>query len=195
LALGMTLSSACATVPPRQTDDICSIFREKRDWLNDAESARERWGVSEAVQLAIIHQESTFQSKARPARGTFLWVFPGARPSSAYGYGQVVDGTWALYQRSTGRGGASRSDFGDVTDFIGWYAHGIQQVTGIPKNDAYRLYIAYHEGPQGYKRGTHKAKAWLPKIAQKVKDRAARYQRQFDGCKKDLPRGSWFWPF
>lgn len=191
----MALSAACATLPPRDADNICSIFREKRDWLNDAESARERWGVPEAVQLAIIHQESTFQSKARPARGTFLWVFPGARPSSAYGYGQVVDSTWSLYQRSTGRGSASRSDFSDVTDFIGWYAHNIQQTTGIPKHDAYRLYIAYHEGPQGYKRGTHKANGWLTQVAEKVKTRANRYQRQFDGCKDDLPRGSWFWPF
>jgi hypothetical protein len=117
--------------------------------------------VPEAVQLAVIYKESSFRHDAKPPRTRFLWIFPGPRPSSAYGYGQVLDGTWAIYRRRTGNGGADRDDFGDVTDFIGWYGEQIRRRTGIEKDDAYHVYLAYHEGPGGFARGTHRNKKWL----------------------------------
>lgn len=180
--------------PPSDADDICSIFSEKRSWHRSAVGAFERWGVPEAVQLAIIHQESSFRARARPPRRRILWIFPGPRPSSAYGYGQVVDSTWDRYRRDTGQPGADRDDFGDVVDFIGWYAVHIERRAGIPRNDAYRLYLAYHEGPRGYVRGNHRHKAWLDRAARKVKHRADRYHQQYLGC-RDRLRGPWWWPF
>jgi len=185
---------ACVTRPPEEPDDLCAIFEEKRGWYRAALRSFERWKVPEAVQLAIIHQESSFRALARPPRRRILWIFPGPRPSSAYGYGQVVDPTWKLYQRA-GRAGASRSDFGDVSDFIGWYASWIERRTGVPKSDAAQLYLAYHEGPEGYRRGNHRSKPWLVKVSQKVASRAARYQAQYEGCRESLarPRFPWFW--
>ena len=122
-----------------------------------------------------------------------ICILPGPRPTSAFGYGQVLDGTWRDYQRSTQRPGADRDDFGDVTDFIGWYADGVRRRTGIAKDDAYRLYLAYHEGPEGYARGTHNKKAWLLRVARRVETRAATYQRQYDGCRDDLAKWWIFW--
>ena len=62
------LVPACASGPPRNPDDLCDIFGEKRGWYAAAREAHERWGVSEAVQLAFIHQESRFDSQAKPPR-------------------------------------------------------------------------------------------------------------------------------
>lgn len=179
---------ACVGGPPDEPDDICSIFREKRGWHQGAVRARERWGVPESVQLAIIHQESSFRATARPPRKSFLWVLPGRRVSSAYGYGQVVDETWDRYRRAEDRRRASRDDFGDVVDFIGWYADRIHRRTGVAKSNATELYAAYHEGPGGYLRGTHLSKGWLSRVAVRVGHRASRYQAQYETCRADLSR-------
>jgi len=188
LVLTGSLGLSCASGPPSDPDDLCSIFRQKRGWYRAAQHSTERWGVPEAVQLAIIHQESRFIAGARPPRTRILWIFPGPRPSSAYGYGQILDGTWEEYRRSVGRSGAERDDFGDVTDFIGWYAESAHRRAGVTKNDAGALYLAYHEGVGGYSRGSHREKPWLGKVARKVSNRAARYQTQYDGCRERLDR-------
>ncbi|MCZ6783700.1 MAG: transglycosylase SLT domain-containing protein [Proteobacteria bacterium] len=187
-ALGLVPS--CAT-PPENPEDLCAIFEEKRAWYRDAVSSQERWGVPEPLQLALIHQESSFRARARPPRRRFLWILPGSRPSSAYGYGQVVDSTWTAYRRHSGRRGADRSDFGDVTDFIGWYADYLQRRAGVSKIDAYGLYLAYHEGPRGFSRGTHNQKRWLLNAAHRVESRTRRYTQQYAGCKERLDRPWW----
>lgn len=178
--------------PPRQPGDLCAIFAEKRHWYRSARRSFEAWGVPEAVQMAIIHRESGFRQRARPPRRKLLWILPGPRPSSAYGYAQAIDSTWAQFQISTGRPRASRRDFGDVAFFVGWYGDQIHRQAGVAKDDAENLYLAYHEGPAGYRRGTHQAKAWLLGVARKVESRAVRYQRQYDGCAERLRR-DWRW--
>ncbi len=182
------LGLACATTPPSNPDDLCSIFKEKRGWFRATQESRAQWGVPEPVQLAIVYQESRFVARARPPRKRFLGIFPGARPSSAYGYGQILDGTWQEYRASVGRRAAARDDFGDVVDFIGWYGDRAHGRAGIAKNDAGALYLAYHEGIGGYSRGTHIAKGWLVQVARKVSVRAARYQKQYDACRERLER-------
>jgi hypothetical protein len=93
-----------------------------------------------------------------------------------------LDGTWALYKQSSGGLLASRSRFSDAVDFIGWYANLAHRQAGIDRKDAYRLYLAYHEGISGYQRKTHLKKPWLPPVAHKVKARAAIYQAQLASC-------------
>ena len=108
---GVALLPGCVTPPPARLDDLCAIFGERAGWYRAARESAERWGVSEAIQLAIVHQESRFRANARPPRGHFLWIFPGRRPSSAYGYGQVIDTTWRTYENGTRNWGADRDDF------------------------------------------------------------------------------------
>jgi hypothetical protein len=195
LVFGLALAAGCSTSPPRNPDDICDIFGEKRSWYRSARHSFERWGVPESVQLAVIHQESRFESDARPPRKRILWILPGPRLSSANGYGQALDRTWREYQRSTGNRGADRDDFADVTDFIGWYGQRAYRRAAVPKSDAYRFYLAYHEGPDGYLRGSWKAKHWLQAVAREVAARAGRYQRQYLGCRERLAGYRWWWPF
>lgn len=185
----------CATTPPKNQSNICSIFYEKDDWYADALASQKKWGTPIAVQMAIIHQESRFQSNVRPPREWFLGIIPKFRTSSAYGYGQAQDGTWDWYMKDTDNYGADRDDFDDVTDFIGWYTNVTQRKLKVSKWDAENQYLAYHEGHGGYSRGTFRAKPWLRRIAKKVGQNANRYAAQLKLCEADL-KSSWsIWPF
>jgi hypothetical protein len=180
------LMAGCAAIPPKNPSNLCSIFQEKEDWYASAKKAQQRWRVPVPVQMAIINQESSFVEDARPPLDWFLGIIPLGRPTSAYGYGQATDDTWDWYQDETHNDDADRDEFEDVTDFIGWYTQHSQAQFGIPKYDAYRQYLAYHEGHGGYRRKTYKSKAWLLQVARKVASTAGRYQRQLSGCQASL---------
>lgn len=139
--------------------------------------------------MSFIYQESSFKARAKPPRKKILWVIPGPRPASAYGYAQATKETWRAYQRSTGRGGADRNDFDDAVDFIGWYNDQSQRKNNIPKADAYNLYLAYHEGQGGYARNSYRNKQWLKDVARKVDSRASTYRTQLDKCEHRFKRG------
>ncbi|MEM8660654.1 MAG: transglycosylase SLT domain-containing protein [Pseudomonadota bacterium] len=186
-------TSACTTSPPRDTNNICAIFYEKDDWYEQAADARDEWGSSIPVMMAIMHQESRFDAKAKPPRKQLLGFIPWFRPSDAYGYSQALGSTWESYERSAGRYGADRDDFGDAIDFIGWYNHQTYRRNGISKQDAYSLYLAYHEGHGGFSRGTYRNKDWLIGVAGKVQRRANSYQVQLQTCEEDLKDTGWFW--
>jgi len=181
----MALLASCASAPPSNTANVCSIFVEKEGWYLSAKSATQRWAAPIHVQLAIINQESSFVDDARPPRIRFLGI-PLWRPTTAYGYGQATDQTWEAYQKMTGHTGADRDDFEDATDFIGWYMHQSSLKLGIAKNDAYHQYLAYHEGHAGFKRGSWRSKEWLSNVARKVQATATRYLRQLNGCHSEL---------
>jgi hypothetical protein len=172
----------CAAARPSRPNDACAIFAEKPGWYEQARDSYAKWGVPVPVLLAVIHQESRFESDVRPPRGTLLWVLPGPRPSSAYGYGQVLESTWEEYQDEHGGWFADRDDFGDVCDFIGWYGARGERRYGIPRDDPYAFYLAYHEGHAGYLRGTHRNKPELKRVAAEVARRARFYARQLGEC-------------
>lgn len=184
------LGTGCSATRPSRLNDVCSIFEEKPDWLEDAQASYQKWGVPVPIQLAVIHQESRFEADSRPPRDTFLWIFPGSRPSSAYGYGQILDATWDRYVESSGSFFSDRDDFADVTDFIGWYGTIGERKYGIPKTDPFAFYLAYHEGHAGYVRGTYKRNAKLLATAGKVASLSRQYQRQLDVCHSDTSASS-----
>lgn len=195
LFVTLTLHS-CASAPPKNVNNSCDIFYEKEDWYPSMKDSYKRWGVPIHVQLAIMHQESRFVHDAQPPRDTIFWIIPWFRSSSAFGYAQAQDSTWDWYRRDTGNRFADRDDFDDAVDFIGWYGSVSARKLGISKWDAYRQYLAYHEGHGGYQRKTYKKKPWLIKVAKKVDARARQYAGQLKQCEADLKdRGWWFWPF
>lgn len=182
---------ACTPPQPSHTENICQVFRQHPKWYWAAKKAKKKWGVPVYVQMAIIHQESHFDAKARPERGKLLWVIPWKRPSSAYGYTQALDQTWDNYQKNTGHHG-SRKNFVDGVDFVAWYAHQAHKRAKIPSNDAYNLYLAYHEGIGGYQRGTYNDKKWLINVAHRVQRQSSLYQVQLAQCKKKFHRPWWY---
>ena len=137
--------------------------------------------------MAFTNQESSFNADARPPRQKILGVIPWTRPTSAYGYAQATDEAWLDYERATGDHG-DRDDFDDAMDFIGWYNSVSARRFGIQKDDAYRLYLAYHEGHGGYSRSSWERKPELKKIAQRVADRARTYDTQLKGCEGQFKR-------
>ncbi len=188
--LGLTFLNGCVTTPPTQVNNICSIFKEKRGWYEDAKKSRARWGVPISVLMATMHQESRFVATAKPPRKKLWGVLPGQRASNAYGYSQALDSTWAWYQKSTGNYGADRDNFGDAVDFIGWYHNYSYGELKLPREDAFKLYLAYHEGHGGFKRQTYRDKSWLIDVARKVDKRALEFNTQLNSCQEELePRG------
>ncbi|MBU2114952.1 MAG: hypothetical protein KKE94_14400 [Gammaproteobacteria bacterium] len=182
----------CATPPPQNTSNICKIFAEHRDWYHAAADARDKWGVPIHVPMSIMYQESSFKHNAKPPMRWFLGFIPYGRASSAYGYSQAKTVTWDEYVKEADRFWASRDDFADAIDFIGWFMDKSQRLNGTSKWDAYAQYLNYHEGWGGYRRGSYKSKAWLINTAKRVDSRAKNYAAQLKGCEDDLKRG-WLW--
>ncbi|MCW8385780.1 transglycosylase SLT domain-containing protein [Fluoribacter dumoffii] len=176
--------TACVSHPPADVNNLCNIFRQYPKWYRDARDVERRWRVPIPVQMAIIHQESKFNARARPPRQKLFCIIPWKRPSSAYGYTQALHGTWNHYKQSCGGWFASRKDFADGVDFIGWYANEAYKRARIPRSDAYSLYLAYHEGIGGYQRKTYLRKSWLIQVARKVKARSQIYAMQLNSCKR-----------
>jgi hypothetical protein len=179
--------SACGSAnysAPKNLDNACSIVSQRPNYLKAMERTERRWGVPVPVQMATIYQESKFIGNARTPRQYTLGVIPMGRQSSAYGYSQALNGTWDDYREDTGRRRAKRDDIDDATDFMGWYMHGTTEKLGISKSDAERQYLAYHEGRNGYARGTYKRKTWLMRVANEVAQRAVTYDAQLISCGK-----------
>ena len=191
LLAGVLTLSGCASSPPQNLDNLCQIFEEKSGWHEDAKAATKKWGTSVPVMMAIIHQESKFQSDIKPE---YQWYFfiPLGRASSAYGYSQALDDTWGAYIEKTGNWGADRDDFDDAIDFVGWYNAISYRRNNIKRNDTYHLYLAYHEGHGGFERRSFNKKLWLKKVAKKVSARAIKYRKQYQHCQKQLEDTGWF---
>jgi hypothetical protein len=186
------LLTACVSKPPSDINNICNVFKQYPKWYTDAKDVERRWKIPVPVQMAIIHQESKFDARARPPRTKLLWVIPWKRPSSAYGYTQALHSTWQEYKNSNGGLFSSRDDFGDGVDFIGWYANQAHIKAGIARADAYQLYLAYHEGIGGYQRKTYLNKPWLITVAHKVKAKSQLYAMQLNYCQSSLKSRSWY---
>ena len=193
--LAMMISlTGCATKPPGNPNDICDIFDDKPAWYKAAKKSEKKWGSSVPIMMSIMFQESQFKQNAKPARTRILWIFPGPRPSNAYGFAQVKSETWDSYENNSGNGWARRDNFADAVDFIGWYNAQSQITSKIKLNDAYNLYLAYHEGHGGYNKHTYKNKGWLKSTAQQVSTRAVQYTKQLAQCEERF-QSSWWWPF
>ncbi len=190
-AVILGLLASCASTPPQNTTDVCSMFDERRNWYKAATRAEKRWDVPVHVSMAFIHQESSFQGRARPPRKKYLGFIPGPRPSTAFGYAQALDTTWNEYKQQAGRWNANRANFSDAVDFIGWYNSNSYRRNGIGRDDAYNLYLAYHEGHGGFSRGTYQNKGWLQDAARRVQSNSSQYQRQYQQCEARLGR-NWF---
>ena len=193
IAATLTFSIAgCATAPPKEPENLCRIFEEKRDWYKAAAKMEKKWGVPIQVPMAIMYQESSFKHNAKPPRDYILWVIPWGRVSSAYGYSQAKTGTWDDYVKETGNSWSSRDNFDDAMDFMGWYISKSHRINGVSKWDAYAQYLNYHEGWGGDKRQAYRQKQWLMRTAERVQERAGRYGAQLRQCEDDLKRG-WLW--
>ncbi|WP_462137687.1 transglycosylase SLT domain-containing protein [Candidatus Mycalebacterium sp.] len=181
----LPLAGCIGSYVPPDINNACAILKEKRGWYGDVLRTEKKWGVPIPVTMAFIRQESSFRKRAKQPRRKILWIIPWKRVSSASGYSQAVNKTWKQYLKETKKGGFTtrRSDFKDAADFIGWYNGKSTRLLRIDSHDAYNLYLAYHEGWTGYRKGTHKKKQWLIETARKVEKRKKSYAAQLARCR------------
>ncbi len=179
------LISSCSSIP-KNTADGCSIFSEKYLWYKHAKKTEQKWGTPIYIQLAIIKMESDFDWLAKPERQKIFKVIPYKRPSSSFGYSQAVKSTWKQYKEETNNKLATRTRFKDSVDFIGWYTNKTEKILKISKKDAFRQYIAYHEGWGNYKNYKKNQKIIL--LAKKVEKQSEKYKNQLLKCRDSLNR-------
>ena len=196
LWLSFLLLVACSTTPPKKQSDLCAVFDTYPEWYDYAEQAERRWGTPKHILMAFVRHESSYRENAKPPFEWFLFI-PLGRASSAKGYAQIQDPAWKDYKAERGGLFRSRGDMEDALDFIGWYNDKSHRELGLAKTDAKNLYLAYHEGRGGYRRGTYKKKAWLVKVAGRVASTAASYSAQMKRCEERFRCRHWyqFWPF
>ena len=183
LILFFLLFSACSSIPSN-TSNSCIIFDERYLWYKHAKKVEQKWGTPIYIQLAIIKMESDFDWLAKPARGKIFKVIPYKRPSSSFGYSQAINSTWEQYKKETGNNLATRMRFKDSVDFIGWYTNKTETILKISKKDAFRQYLAYHEGWGNYK--NYKKNKRVIKLAKKVDKQSKIYKKQLSNCINSL---------
>ena len=179
----LLILSSCSSIPSN-TKNSCDIFSERYLWYKHVKNTEKKWGAPIHIQLAFIKKESDFDWLAKPKRLKLFKVIPYKRPSSSFGYSQAVKGTWDQYKKETNNRLATRARFKDSVDFIGWYMNKTEKLLKIPKTDAYRQYIAYHEGWGNYKNYKKNKKVII--FAKEVKDQANKYRKQLTKCQKRL---------
>ena len=188
LILSIIFITNCSSIP-QNTSNSCSIFNERYLWYKHAKKTEQKWGTPIYIQLAIIKMESDFNWLAKPPRQKLFKIIPFKRPSSSFGYSQAVKGTWEQYKNETGNKLATRTRFKDSVDFIGWYTDKTESILKISKKDAFRQYLAYHEGWGGYKNYKNNQKVIV--LAQKVKKQSDKYKAQLQKCQKRLDKNKY----
>ena len=153
-------------------------------WYKHAKKSEEKWGTPIYLQLAIIKMESDFDWLAKPPRQKLFKVIPYKRPSSSFGYSQAVNGTWEQYKKETENKLAVRTRFKDSVDFIGWYTNKSNTILKISKTDAFKQYVAYHEGWGGFK--NYKDNKKIINLAKKVEKQSNIYKKQLLKCGSSL---------
>ena len=183
IILAVLLLTGCSSIP-NNTANSCSIFSERYLWYKHTKKVEKKWGTPIYIQLAIIKMESDFDWLAKPARQKIFKVIPYKRPSSSFGYSQAVKGTWEQYKKETGNKLATRVRFKDSVDFIGWYTNKSKKILNISKKDAFKQYLAYHEGWGNFK--YYKKNKKVIRLAKKVQKQSNVYKNQLLKCRNLL---------
>ena len=182
------LIASCSSVPSN-TSNSCSIFKEKYLWYKHVKKSEQKWGTPIYIQLALIKMESDFDWLAKPPRQKLFKVIPYKRPSSSFGYSQAVNGTWEQYKKETGNKLAVRTRFKDSVDFIGWYTNKTNSILKISKKDAFKQYVAYHEGWGNYK--YYKKNKKIINLAKRVEKQSNIYKKQLLECESKLNKNKY----
>ena len=188
LILFFLIFSACSSIP-KNVSNSCDIFDERYFWYKHAKKVEQKWGTPIYLQLAIIKMESDFNWLAKPPRQKIFKIIPFKRPSSSFGYSQAVKGTWEQYKRETGNKVATRARFKDSVDFIGWYTNKTETILKISKKDAFKQYLAYHEGWGNYK--YYKKNEKVIRLAKRVEKQSNIYKKQLSSCKDSLNKNKY----
>lgn len=180
--------TSCATNKPLPITDGCLLLKSKQgifsSWKSSLQSAEKKYQIPSSIILAIIYTESKFKADARPAHKKLFGFLPlFSHLSTAYGYSQALEGTWAEYQRATNNPYAMRSNFSDAVDFIGWFLRNksVNQ-NHIAPNDPFHLYLSYYYGSTQYPYVLQHIDATAHQAAAQTAHMALLYYKQLRSC-------------
>ncbi len=182
------LINGCSSIPTN-TANSCNIFNERYFWYKHTKKVEQKWGTPIYIQLAIIKIESDFDWLAKPPRQKIFKIVPYKRPSSSFGYSQAIKGTWEQYKKETGNKLATRARFKDSVDFIGWYTNKTETILKISKKDAFKQYLAYHEGWGNFE--NYKKNKKVIGLAKKVEKQSNIYKKQLNKCSNSLNKNKY----
>ena len=182
------LINGCSSIPSN-TANSCNIFNERYFWYKHTKKVEQKWGTPIYIQLAIIKMESDFDWLAKPPRQKIFKIVPYKRQSSSFGYSQAIKGTWEQYKKETGNKLASRVRFKDSVDFIGWYTNKTESILKISKKNAFKQYLAYHEGWGNFK--NYKKNKKVIVLAKKVEKQSNIYKNQLKKCSSSLNKNKY----
>ena len=74
-------------------------------------------------------------------------------------------------------------------DFIGWYTNKTEKILKIPKEDAFRQYLAYHEGWGAYK--NYKNNKKVINLAKRVEKQSNLYKKQLSECQSKFNKNKY----
>lgn len=178
-----TETESISTVFP---NNACQMLQQNPDWYQSLKDSEDKWGTPIHTQLSFIRQESAFKHDARPVRKNKWYELGENYASSAHGYSQALVGTWDHYLKSTMSVGMlkSRESFRDSTDFIGWYNSQSNSINKIDFDNPKELYLAYHEGWNGYKKKTYlkEGKGFLKRATKNIVTWDNKYKEQLSNC-------------
>ena len=182
------LINGCSSIPSN-TANSCNIFNERYFWYKHTKKVEQKWGTPIYIQLAIIKMESDFDWLAKPPRQKIFKVVPYKRQSRSFGYSQAIKGTWEQYKKETGNKLATRARFKDSVDFIGWYTNKTESILKISKKNAFKQYLAYHEGWGNFK--NYKKNKKVIVLAKKVEKQSNIYKKQLKKCSSSLNKNKY----
>ncbi len=170
------------SISTKNKNNACEMLKENHDWLIATNNSYQKWGTPISVQLSFVYHESSFVHDARPFKKDSRYPFGKKYLSTALGFSQALNGTWGDYLKETTIKNPDRTNFGHSVDFIGWYNKKSFKSLSIKPSDAYNLYLAYHEGRGGWKKGYHLKQPWLMNYAKSVQKKANEYSSQINKC-------------
>lgn len=181
----MYISSQMESKSTSYPNNACKMLKENPDWYASLIASEKKWNTPPYIILGMMRQESSFKHDAKPLRKNKWYEFGYHYQSSATGYSQALNGTWEHYKRDANSYFAHRESFADATDFMGWYNHTSNKKNKIAFNDPKNLYLAYHEGWNGYSKKTYekKGKEFLNKAVNNVYSWSNKYKKQITNCK------------
>ena len=168
----------------KQKQNICLIFNKNPKWHEYSKQSQNRWNTPIWIQLAFIYQESKFNANAKAPYKRILGVpIPFKYKSTAYGYSQALNQTWANYQIFINNKSAKRTNFKDSTDFIAWYLYRARKYLKLNNTQIQDLYLAYHEGINGYRKQNFRKNKITILASKKVAKIAMKYKNQLEKCR------------
>lgn len=163
-------------------ENACSILRENPDWFRAAVRTDLVYGVPIHTQLAFVRHESQFVKDARPLNKNKKTMAHKKYASTAYGFSQALNGTWEQFKSEMKDNRLDRTNFGHSLEFIGWYNSKNIKSGLVRANNVSHLYLAYHEGPSGYKNKSYRKKPWLINYSKAVSETSEKYRKQLSAC-------------